>query len=175
MKVTDFKDSPTKLVLEEYFQGKTYAAGLFQDRFGTVRRQFTVEIDGNFDDGVLTLVEDFVYDDGETEQRIWVLNKLDGNRYEGSADGVVGRASGEASGNAFNWKYTFDLKVGDSTWRVDFDDWMFLQPGGVLINKALISKWGITIGEVTLSFSKPALASAAANDDQRTAWLRLAE
>ncbi len=35
-----------------------------------------------------------------------------------------------------------------------FDDWMFLQPGGVVINRARVSKWGIDIGEVTLFFSK---------------------
>ena len=175
MKVTDFKDSETRLVLEEFFQGRTYAAGIFQDRFGNVRRQFTVEIEGRFEQGILTLVEDFVYDDGETEQRIWTLTKLDEHRYEGTAEGVVGRASGEAYGNAFNWKYTFDLKVGESTWRVDFDDWMFLQPGGVLINKAVISKWGVTIGEVTLSFTKPVPARAAANDDEQAALLRIAE
>ena len=175
MQVEDFRDAEPRLVLEEYFQGRTYAAGLFQDRFGTVRRQFTVEIEGRFEEGILTLVEDFDYDDGETEQRIWTLTKLDAHRYEGSAAGVVGRASGAAYGNAFNWKYTFDLKVGDGTWRVDFDDWMFLQPGGILINKATVSKWGFTIGEVLLSFTKPALARTAANDDGRETLLRAAE
>ena len=175
MKISDFKGSKPVLVLEEYFAGRTVAAGLFQDRFGNVRRQFTVDIEGRFEDGTLTLVEDFEYADGETEQRIWTLNKLDGHRYEGTAEGVIGRASGEARGNAFNWKYTFDLKVGESVWRVDFDDWMFLQPGGVVINRATVSKWGITLGEVTLSFHKPGERHSAANDDQRTAYLGVAE
>jgi len=174
MDVTDFKDGKPALVLEEYFDGRTVAAGLFQDRFGTVRRQFVVEIDGSWDGKVLRLVEDFIYSDGETEQRIWTLTKLDEHRYEGRADGVVGMAGGAAYGNAFNWRYTFDLKVGDGTWRVDFDDWMFLQEGGVLINKATVSKWGITLGEVTLAFHKPGMLRAE-NDNNYRAFASVAE
>ena len=174
MDVTDFRNGEPRLVLEEYFEGRTLAAGLFQDRFGTVRRQFTVEIDGSWDGETLTLVEDFDYSDGETERRVWTLKKLDGHKYEGTAEGVVGIANGAAYGNAFNWVYTFDLKVGDGTWRVDFDDWMFLQPGGVLINKATVSKWGVTIGEVTLSFHKPAQLRAE-NDNLRETIISAAE
>ena len=48
-----------------------------------------------------------------------------------------------------------DLKVGDGTWRVRFDDWMFLQPNGVLVNRAHVSKWGVEIGEISLFFAKP--------------------
>ena len=53
-----------------------------------------------------------------------------------------------------------DLKVGDSTLRVHFDDWMFLQPDNVLINRARVSKWGVELGRVTLFFSKSTLKSA---------------
>ncbi|MBM3480321.1 MAG: DUF3833 domain-containing protein, partial [Alphaproteobacteria bacterium] len=48
---------------------------------------------------------------------------------------------------------------------VDFDDWMFLQPGGVMLNRARVSKFGIAIGEVTLSFSRGGAARAAASAD----------
>jgi hypothetical protein len=36
---------------------------------------------------------------------------------------------------------------------------MFLQSGGVMINRARLSKWGFDIGEVTLFFMKPAGAA----------------
>lgn len=174
MNVADFENEQPKLVLEEFFDGKTVASGLFQDRFGNVRRQFVVDIDGSWDGKTLTLVEDFTYSDGETEQRVWTLDKLDDHRYRGTADGVVGTASGAAYGNAFNWTYRFDLKVGDTTLRVDFDDWMFLQPRGFLINKATVSKWGVTIGEVLLAFHKPGMQQSA-NDNRNTPALSAAE
>jgi hypothetical protein len=48
-----------------------------------------------------------------------------------------------------------DLKVGDGTMRVHFNDWMFLQPSGVLLNRARVTKLGFKLGEVTLAFMKP--------------------
>lgn len=154
MKPEDFEGREPKLALEDFFVGETKAWGLFHDRFGNLRRQFEVDINGTYEDGVLTLVEDFRYDDGETEQRIWRIEKLDNHTYEGEADGVLGRAQGSAYGNAVNWVYRFALKVGDSTWNVTFDDWLFLQTDNLMINKAEVSKFGLTIGEVTLVFHK---------------------
>ena len=112
MKPDDFAGKEPRFVLEDYFAGQTKAWGLFQDRFGKLRRQFEVEIDGTWDGEILILVEDFVYDDGETEQRIWHIRKTGPHTYDGKANGVVGTAAGVAYGSAVNWRYDFDLKVG---------------------------------------------------------------
>ncbi len=156
MKLSDFNDTPPVLVLEDYFQGTTKAWGFFEDRFGTVRRQFTVDIAGTWENNILTLDEHFSYADGAKERRVWHLTKTGETTYEGLAQDVIGVAKGERAGNAFRFQYTLNLPVGESTWRVNFDDWMFLQPGGVMLNKATVSRWGIDIGRVTLSFAKPA-------------------
>lgn len=160
MKPADFASAQPRLVLEEYFAGRTQAWGLFQDRFGTVKRQFTVEITGTWNGELLVLDERFLYNDGETDQRVWTIRKLGDGRYEGLAADVVGSAAGLSAGNALNWAYVMDLKVGDGTLRVGFDDWMFLQPGGAMINRAKVTKWGFDIGEVTLFFMKPELKAA---------------
>ena len=154
MKPEDFADTEPRLVLEDYFTGQTRAFGLFEDRFGDVRRQFVVHVDGTFDGETLTLDERFAYADGETERRVWRIRRTGPDTYEGRADDIVGVAEGRIAGNALNWRYHMDLKVGDGTWRVGFDDWMFLQPGGVLINRATVTKWGLEIGTVTIAFSK---------------------
>ena len=69
---------------------------------------------------------------------------------------VLGEAVGEVSGNALHWRYQLLLKVDGSTYVVDFDDWMFLLDQRVMLNRARMSKWGVDLGEVTLSFYKPA-------------------
>ena len=155
MKPEDFEGREPRLLIEDYFAGDTRAWGLFEDRFGTLRREFVVDIAGTWDGETLTLVEDFAYADGETEQRIWTIRKLDDHRYEGTADDVIGKAEGLSYGNALNWRYTLALKVGDSVWNVRFDDWMFLQRDEVLVNRARVSKFGVEIGEVTIFFRKP--------------------
>ena len=155
MNIQNYKATTPELDLFAYFTGETTAWGIFQDRSGNVRRAFTVAIKGDVKDNTLTLVEDFQYSDGETEQRIWVITRHKEGHYTGVAKGVVGEAEGQVQGNALNWKYDFDLQVGKKTYRVHFDDWMFLQTGGVLINRAYVSKWGINVGEVTLFFQRP--------------------
>jgi Protein of unknown function (DUF3833) len=154
MKLEDFADGTPHLLLEEYFVGRTTAWGLFEDRFGRVRREFRVEITGRYDEGVLTLVEDFVYSDGEQEQRVWRITPQGDGRYEGRADDVVGTATGAARGNAVHWQYDLELPIGDRVWQVHFDDWMLLQDDAVMINRATVSKFGLTLGEVTLFFQK---------------------
>jgi len=169
MKPEDFKDRQPTFLPEEYFQGTTQAWGMFEDRFGDVRRQFSVEIVGTWEDEQLTLVEDFVYDDGETERRVWRIRKTGESTYEGEADGVVGVAKGVQSGNVMNWQYDFDLKVGDSVWRVHFDDWMLLQSDGVMLNRATVTKFGFTLGTATIAFKKqPDSAAQSKSEDFRS-------
>ena len=94
------------------------------------------------------------YADGEKDRRIWSIKKVNDNTYTGTAPDIIGTAQGQAFGNALNWVYEMDLKVGSGSWRVKFDDWMFLQPGGVLLNRATVTKYGLQLGIVTLSFSR---------------------
>lgn len=155
MKIEDFKDNKPTLVLEEYFLGETTAWGMFEDRFGNLKRSFKVEITGTIESGVLTLDERFEYNDGHKERRVWRIKSKGNGYYEGEAGDVVGIASGQVVGNALNWKYKLDLPIGDTVWRVRFNDWMFLLSDGVLVNKAEVTKWGLHLGTVTLFFNKP--------------------
>lgn len=156
--------APSRFRLEEYFPGMTRAKGIFQDRFGTLRRQFDVAIEGRWDGQTLTLVEDFTYDDGEVEQRVWRIRPVGEHGYRGHADGVVGIATGAVAGTNFKWRYRFALPIGKTRVTVLFDDAMYLQSDGTIINTAKVTKFGILLGEVTLVFHKvePALAQAAA-------------
>ncbi|MEK9680831.1 MAG: DUF3833 family protein, partial [Pelagibacteraceae bacterium] len=49
MKLDDYKDKKPVLKLEEYFDGKTIARGVFEDRFGNIKKSFKVFIDGSWD------------------------------------------------------------------------------------------------------------------------------
>ncbi|RMF08848.1 MAG: DUF3833 domain-containing protein [Alphaproteobacteria bacterium] len=154
MTVAEFEGGTPELKLEEFFLGRTEASGFFEDRFGRIRKQFVVSIHGDWDGRVLTLEEDFRYLDGTTEKRLWKIRTVGEYGYEGTAENVVGIAAGKRAGNAFNWRYSFAMAVGNDVWRVKFDDWMFLMPNGVLINKATVTRWGFEIGRVTLAFRR---------------------
>jgi hypothetical protein len=151
----DEKLSTRNLNLEEFFAGRTVAYGQFQDIFGTVRRRFEVEINGTWDGETLTLVEDFLYEDGTTERRVWTLLKTGEDTWRGTAPGVIGEAFGEERGDSFNWRYTIDLPVPDGTLRVTFDDWMWLLTEDRLLNRAYMKRYGVDIGDVIITFEKP--------------------
>lgn len=154
--VAQYAAEKPALDLRRYFNGTLDAYGIFTDRSGAVVKRFTVVMrcTWNGDEGVLD--EDFIYSDGTTQKRIWRLKHLGNGRYSGRADDVVGEAIGETSGNAFRWGYTLALPVDGKVWEVQFDDWMYLMDDRVMLNKAEMSKFGIRLGEVTLSFVKRA-------------------
>jgi hypothetical protein len=101
-----------------------------------------------------TLDESFQYSDGTTQKRIWTIKEIAPNQYEGTAADVVGKAIGLSSGNALNWRYTLSLPVDGKNIEVQFNDWMYLVNNQVMLNRAQMSKFGIYLGEVTLSFTK---------------------
>ena len=154
MKIEDYAQFTPRFDIFEYFQGKTRGWGMFQDRDGTLKRQFVVDINGVIENNELVMTEDFVWNDGEKSQRIWRIQRTQSGQYSGRAADVVGQAQGKSAGNALNWQYTLNLPVDGKTWQVNFDDWMFLQPDNVLLNRATMSKLGIRLGEVTIAFSK---------------------
>ena len=57
-------------------------------------------------------------------------------------------------GNAYEMHYTTDVKAGDSTYRLDFDDWLFRESKDVVLNHAVVTKFGIYVGQVQLAFVK---------------------
>ena len=151
--------SDRQLNLEEFFDGDLVAYGQFQDILGTMRRSFVVTIAGDWDGDRLRLVEDFVYEDGSTEQRIWTLVKTGADSWEGTAPGVIGRATGQEQGDRFNWQYEIALPVPSAdgpteTLRVRFDDWMWLLADDRLLNVAYVSRFGVHIGQVIIAFEK---------------------
>lgn len=146
-------DKPA-LDLKTCFNGERQARGIFTDRAGKVVRRFTVQMTGSWQGQAGTVDERFTCSDGKTERRVWRLTDEAGSRWLGRADDVVGVAEGRLAGNALNWRYTMALPVDGKTVEVQFDEWMYLMDSRVMLNKALMSKFGTHLAEVTLPFTK---------------------
>jgi Protein of unknown function (DUF3833) len=150
----DYARERPELDLRRYFNGPLRAHGLFTDRSGAIVKRFTVELVGRWEGDRGVLEEDFTYSDGKKERRVWRLQRQSASRYIGEADDVVGQAIGESAGNVLRWSYTLRLPLDDRTLDVQFDDWMVLMDDRVMLNRAVMSKFGVRLGEVTLSFQK---------------------
>ncbi len=154
MKPEDYKDTKPVIKIEEYFQGNVKAWGMLQTRSGEVKRQFVADMKGNFDGKNLILDEAFIWNDGEKQERRWTIKKVGDNRYEGTAPDVVGIAKGVSYGSAFKFEYKLLIPYKNKKIKVRFDDWIFKQDDKTAINKAMLTKFGFKVGELTVFFTK---------------------
>lgn len=137
-----------------YFDGEIKAWGMVQDYSEQQTRRFEVDIVGSVDGNELTLVEDFVFDDGSLDQRIWVITRLEDGSYRGKADDIIGVATGKEQGNALQWQYDFELQLDDSSITVAFDDWLYRQDEMHVFNLTKVKKFGVEVATITLFFQK---------------------
>ena len=154
MKPTDFKDQKPRLIIEEYLSGNVKAWGILQNRSGKVTRQFSADLNGNWDGSKLILDEKFIWNDGEIQTRQWKIIKIDEHNYEGTAGDVVGKAKGYSYGPAFKFEYVLLVPVKGKEMKITFDDWIFMQDERVAINRATMTKFGIKVAELTVMFVK---------------------
>jgi hypothetical protein len=149
-----YKGEKPALDLFRYFSGTVDGWGMFTDRSNQVVKRFVVEVRGKVEGDTLTLDEDFRYSDGSTSKRTWTIVRTGDGRFSGTAADVIGTARGETGGNALRWTYVLSLDVDGRNYHVDFDDWMYLQDDSVMLNRSTMSKFGVRLGELTLSFRK---------------------
>ena len=154
MKPIDFKDQKPRLIIEDYLSGHVKAWGLLQNRSGKVTRQFSADLNGQWDGKQLILNEKFNWSDGEVQKRQWKIIKLDEHNYEGTADDVVGKAKGQSYGPAFKFEYVLLVPVKGKEIKITFDDWIFKQSDTIAINRAKMTKFGFRVADLTVVFVK---------------------
>ena len=154
MKPEDFKNKEPRLIIENYLSGNVKAWGVLQNRSGKVTRQFSADLNGQWDGKKLILDEKFNWNDGEIQTRQWKINKIDEHNYEGTASDVVGTAKGFSYGPAFKFEYVLLVPVKGKEIKITFDDWIFKQDERVAINRATMTKFGFKVAELTVMFVK---------------------
>ena len=154
MKPEDFQNTSPTIKIEKYFEGQVKAWGLLQDRKGKVTRQFKADMFGRFENNTLTLEEEFFWNDGEKQKRVWNIEKIDEHNYIGTAADVVGKAKGFSYGSAFKFEYDLMVPIKGKNIKISFDDWIFKQDEEIAINHATLKKFGFKVGELTVFFKK---------------------
>ena len=149
-----YAETRPRLDIADYFEGQTRAWGMVQDYSGEVQRRFTVEIEGRVEGDTLTLDEHFVYDDGETDRRVWTFERDGEDRWLGTANDVEGPVTARQAGHVFNMTYRLPVEVSGREITFTLDDWMYLQPDGRLINRTAMKKFGVTLAEITIVFTR---------------------
>jgi len=148
--VEDYARNQPTLVPEKFFDGNLTAHGVVKDRSGKVIRSFNADIKAYWRDGVGTLEEDFVFDDGEKSRRVWTLTPTGDGRYVGTAGDVIGEGDVRVAGNSMFLNYVLRIPYGDGTLDLTIDDRMYLVNADTLINESRMIKFGLEVGEILL-------------------------
>lgn len=155
MKISDFENTEPAFVLEEYFNGPMTAYGVVKGRSGKIMASFRGELVGSWDtNGVGTLDEVFIYDDGSRQERVWTFTPTGDNTYIGTANDVVGPSPMITVGNTLKMDYTLQIQRNGNPINVQVEDWLHLQEDGVIINHSQMYKFGIRVGELVITIIK---------------------
>ena len=155
MKIEDFNNTKPEFIPQEYFNGKLRAYGIVKDRSGKIIRSFKGEMIGSWDkNGIGTLDEFFVYDDGEEMKRVWTLKPIENKKFIATANDIVGESSMIANGNTVMIDYLMRTPYKSSTIDLSVQDWLHLQDDGVIINHSKMKKFGFVVGELVITIIK---------------------
>jgi hypothetical protein len=152
--VQDYADNRPLLVPEEFFQGQLTAHGVIKNRSGKVIRYFNADIKAYWENGIGTLEEDFIFDDGEPERRVWTLTPQADGTYTGTAGDVIGDGQITLAGNSMFLDYVLRIPYNDGTLDLRIDDRMYLVNSTMLINESTMTKFGVRVGEILLVIEK---------------------
>lgn len=142
------------LRLEEFFAGRTTATGTFTTITG-FERSFTLTLHGTWDGRTLTLREDFVYDDGETDTKTWRFTQVGWNTYTGTREDVVGETLVSVINNRAFFNYRVDLDPGPAENLVRFYDTLTLsEDGRTLVNTANVFKGPLPVARAKVTFKR---------------------
>ncbi|GAB1263874.1 DUF3833 domain-containing protein [Aurantivibrio infirmus] len=152
--VDDYSAANLKLIPQEFFEGKLSAHGVVKNRSGKVIRYFNASIDANWENGVGTLDEHFLFDDGEKQQRIWTLVPSGESTFVATAGDVIGKGSAKYAGNSLFLDYVLRVPYNDGSIDLKIDDRMYLVNSDTLINESGMYKFGVKVGSILIVINK---------------------
>ena len=144
------KGKPITLV--SAFRGRTTGRGHFRVWLTGDERRFTARLNGTVSGAegarTLTVVEDFLYDDGQQDRLTWVFRETGPGRWTGKREDTVGEATVIEESGRIRLSYTADFKSPSGVNRLGFQDILYALPDGSIVNDAVVSKAGIAVASV---------------------------
>jgi hypothetical protein len=136
--------------LFSFLEGESHAYGIFEDRFGKVRRRFEAAMSGVWRGGTLDLTEAFLFDDGERQTRVWHLSPGEAGTFSAASEGITGPGRGQHT--EIRCELSYRMRLGRLVF--DFKDVFYSVSSDMLLNRARVSKFGITVGYVIAVFRR---------------------
>ncbi|MBV8939646.1 MAG: DUF3833 family protein [Alphaproteobacteria bacterium] len=151
----DYAERTPELDLRRYMNGAFEGWGVLTDYRGTAEPRFHIRMQAGWRGDEGELAEDFTFNDGHTDRRVWKLRFSDAHHFTATANDVIGLARGEQYGDTAHLRYVLRLPVLGGMHDVDMDYWLYAVDAHTLVNRVEMRKFGFTLGELAVVFRKP--------------------
>ncbi|NHB78030.1 DUF3833 family protein [Rhodobacter calidifons] len=144
---------PTRpLTLVSAFEGRSTGRGHFRVWLTGDERRFSARLNGRVTGRagarVLTVVEDFLYDDGQSDRLTWVFRETGPGRWTGRREDTVGEARVTEEEGLIRLSYTADFRSPSGVNRLGFQDIIYGLPDGTIVNDAVVTRAGLAVASV---------------------------
>ena len=137
-----------------FFDGHTHSWGVIESRSGAPTGRIVTDSRGEKDgSGRLRMVQHLSFQDGSRQVRDWTMWRSGPNRFDATANDMVGTAKGKADGSTFHWHWVLARSPGNGLTDVTMNQWMYRLADGSVMIRTTVSKFGIILAEVTEQFT----------------------
>jgi len=151
--VDGFRSTTPAMDPIRFFTGHVRSWGVLENRSGEPTAVVTTDCLGESDGDTLRMVQHLTVGQDAPTTRTWQMWRAGPNRYEATANDMVGTATGEASGRAFHWIWRLALSPGNDLKNVSMDQWWYLLDDGSMLNRTTVRKLGVILIEVSEHFA----------------------
>lgn len=134
--------------------GQILCEGVIYGPTGRVTSRFVAEMVGNWEGNRGVLSERFRYDNGDAQDREWLLTVGNDGTMRAEADDVVGSGMGTLSGPTVQILYKLRLPKSAGGHVMSVTDWMYLAENGTIINRSQFHKFGIKVAELVATMRR---------------------
>jgi hypothetical protein len=135
-----------------FWTGRTSSWGVIENLDGAPTSIITTTTDGTPEGkGGLHMIQR-VSHNGENSVRDWHIRRLEHGQFDATANDVIGTAHGSPSGRTLHWTWILAAKPGNPLFELTMNQWMYLADNGTLMNRTVITKFGIRLAEISEQF-----------------------
>lgn len=147
-KPTDYDGLGPDFDLRKHLNGKIHCEGVIFGPTGRVSSRFVADMHGSWTGNTGVLSQSFRFDNGVTQERAWHLQLDENGHFDATADDIIGTGGGEQCGPTVQLRYRLRLPKDVGGHVLNTVDWMYIVPGGTIINRSQFRLFGIKVAEL---------------------------
>jgi len=149
-----YQNNTPQLKLTSYFRDTIEAKGFLQDITGRNYNDVSVTTKGKWKGDYGNLYRYYKFNKLENIKQKLQIKFDDSNKFMVKIDGGDESYEGQQYGNAVNLKYDLPVSYKNIRLNLQINEWFYYLGNGRLINKVVVSKFGVPLGTATITYDK---------------------